>query len=99
MCIDGINCSMPNSQVEDVVELLRTPFDKGRRSANYTVCEDETSVMAWENVTLDAVMGNNQTGANCWKDIMEENHRNAKMPSYQDEVFRFMLCIWMLYIY
>lgn len=54
--------------------------------------------MAWENVTLDVVMGNDQTGANYWKDTMEENHRNVKMPSYQDEVFWIMLCIWMLCI-
>lgn len=47
MCIDDINYSMPNSQVQDVVELFGTPFDKNaQRSANYTVGKDEALVMA-----------------------------------------------------
>lgn len=46
-------------------------------------------------MTLDAAMGNDHTRANYWKDIKEENHHNVKTPSYQDELFWIMLCIWM----
>ena len=47
MCIDDINYLMPNSQVQDVVELFGTLFDKkAQRSAHYTVGKDGTLVMA-----------------------------------------------------
>lgn len=46
VCIDDLYYSMPNSEVQDVMPLFGTPFDKkGQRSANYTMGEDEALVM------------------------------------------------------
>jgi hypothetical protein len=83
--IDDISLSnqFPFTSNEDVVEVNRTPIAKKRwaRSANYFVEEDEALVVAWENVSLDLVIGRDQSTKAYWMRIADHFHKNVKKPS------------------
>ena len=51
------------------------------RSANYSIPEDEALVMAWESVSLDPIIGIDQSSNTYWNRIYDHFHRNVKTPS------------------
>jgi hypothetical protein len=62
---------------EDVEEIEEGVFDasqgkKRPRTVNYTEIEDTCLVRAWEQVSLDAVAGNDQTGKRYWQRIEDK---------------------------
>jgi len=83
--IDDISLSnqFPVASNEDVVEVNPTPTAKKRwaRSSNYSVEEDEALVLAWENVSLDPVIGRDQSMKTYWMRIAEHFHQNVSKPS------------------
>ncbi|RLN35930.1 hypothetical protein C2845_PM03G07690 [Panicum miliaceum] len=83
--IDDISLSnqFPLANNEDVVEVNPTPIAKKRwaRSANYSVEEDEALVVARENVSLDPVIGRDQSMKTYWMRIADHFHQNVKKPS------------------
>ncbi|PAN35087.1 hypothetical protein PAHAL_6G179800 [Panicum hallii] len=83
--IDDISLSnqFPFASNEDVVEVNRTPIAKKRwaRSADYFVEEDEALVVAWENVSLDPVIGRDQSMKTYWMRIADHFHKNVKKPT------------------
>lgn len=88
--IGRISLSMPLDQFEeqveaeeDVCDVSQSSMKKGARQANYSNDEDEALVMAWESVTLDGVIRNDQSGANYCKRIEDQSHQNVKTPSNQ----------------
>ncbi|CAN6205715.1 unnamed protein product [Urochloa humidicola] len=54
---------------------------RGGRSSNYSVEEDEALVLAWESVSLDPVIGKDQSMKTYWKRIVDHFQRNVKTPS------------------
>ncbi|RLN24799.1 hypothetical protein C2845_PM07G07830 [Panicum miliaceum] len=84
--IDDISLSnqIPFESNEDVTDQPNpTPGAKKRwaRSANYSVQEDEALVLAWESVSLDPIIGKDQSMKTYWKCIADHFHRNVKTPS------------------
>jgi hypothetical protein len=62
---------------EDVEEIEEGVFDasqgkKRPRTVNYTEIEDTCLVRAWEQVSLDAVAGTDQTGKRYWQRIEDK---------------------------
>lgn len=51
------------------------------RTSNYTETEDVCLLQAWESVSLDKVIGKDQTFGNCWQRIEEKYHRILLFPS------------------
>lgn len=60
--------------VEDVVEVPFPASKKKPRGGNYSVSEDETLVLARENVTLDPVVVKDQPVASYWQHIVDYYH-------------------------
>lgn len=56
---------------EDVVGDPTLTSKKKARGGNYSVSEDEALVFAWENVSLDTVMGKDQPGMSYWQRIAD----------------------------
>lgn len=82
--IDDISMSNPISLAnQDIPEVNATHNAKKKwaRSANYSVQEDEALVLAWESVSLDPVIGKDQSMKTYWKRIADHFHRNVKTPS------------------
>ena len=46
-----------------------------KRSLNYTELEDKILIKAWESVSLDAVIGNDQTDKKYWQRVDDKCHR------------------------
>ncbi|KQK07643.1 hypothetical protein BRADI_2g36772v3 [Brachypodium distachyon] len=71
--------------VDDDVEVMDDegfidPFPSKGRQMNYTIQEDETLVLAWEAITLDAVHGVEQSGSTYWQRIHEHYHQIKNTP-------------------
>ncbi|CAO2044919.1 unnamed protein product [Urochloa humidicola] len=81
--IDDISLSnaIPFASNEDVAEVAPTAKKRGARSSNYSVQEDEALVLAWESVSLDPVIGRDQSMKTYWKRIADHFHRNVSTPS------------------
>lgn len=54
---------------------------RGGRSSNYLVQEDEALVLAWESVSLNPVLGKDQSMKTYWKHIADHFHGIVKTPS------------------
>lgn len=67
---------------EDVID-ASSSRKRGAWSNNYTIDEDVALVIAWESVTLDAIIGTDQLGSNYWSLIEEHSSRNVKTLSDQ----------------
>jgi hypothetical protein len=68
---------------DEVLEVTPTPATKKKwaRSSNYSIDEDEALVKAWENVSLDPIIGVDQNVKTYWKRIADHFYRNVKTPS------------------
>jgi hypothetical protein len=66
---DPIDISVPmsfESLNEDPIEINPLKMKKWARSANYSPQEDEALVMAWESVSLDPIIGTDQSSNTYW---------------------------------
>ena len=66
IAIEDFCSSMSYEEYADEADFeVPTPTAKKlhSRCSNYTTQEDEALIMAWENVTLDAVKGTDQTSS------------------------------------
>ena len=92
--LDAFECGMPEAEAEegdglgddDLQEIGEDEFDEGgpklgKRAGNYTELEDTTLIRAWESVTLDGDVGNDQTRARYWCRIEDKYHKLMPVPS------------------
>lgn len=73
--------SMDLEDAFDSTQNQNTPTQKKKRQLNYTDVEDIALLNAWEKVSLDPVIGNDQTGSNYWQRIEDLFHRFMPQPS------------------
>jgi hypothetical protein len=81
---DPIDISVPmsfESLNKDPIEINPLKKKKWARSANYSPQEDETLVMAWESVSLDPIIGTDESSNIYWNRIYDHFHDNVKTPS------------------
>ena len=68
--VDDLELCSPIGEQEFPIEDASSPVRKSqKRSTNYSEKEDEALVLAWQNISLDAVHGNEQSRATYWKRI------------------------------
>ena len=92
--LDAFDCGMLEAEPEegdglgddDLQEIGEDEFDEGgpklgKRAGNYTELEDTTLIRAWESVTLDGGVGNDQTRARYWCRIEDKYHKLMPVPS------------------
>ncbi|CAN6299154.1 unnamed protein product [Urochloa humidicola] len=72
--------AIPFTSNEDV-EVAPSAKKRWSRSSNYSVQEDEALVLAWESVSLDPVIGKDQSMKTYWMRIADHFHRNVNTPS------------------
>ena len=66
-----------------------------RRTKSYTQFEDEILIKAWQEVSIDSVSGNDQTGKKYWQRIEDKFFRMmAKNPSRTPRTYRSLQGRW-----
>ncbi|GJM88361.1 hypothetical protein PR202_ga04416 [Eleusine coracana subsp. coracana] len=75
-------------RIEDINLTNDVPLDvtplapkKRSRTGNYSTAEDEALVLAWENVSIDPIIGTDQDRSTYWDRIAEHYNRNVKSTS------------------
>jgi hypothetical protein len=68
---------------DDEVEVIEEADYDARvgRTGNYTETEDVCLVKAWESISLDSIVGKDQTYGNYWQRIEDKFHQMMPFPS------------------
>lgn len=73
--VEEVEEEVYGDDVEEVEEEFFDVSQKNGRSKNYTEFEDIALVKAWASVSLDAVIGNDQTRKKYWERIEDKFHQ------------------------
>jgi len=74
-------CNEQQSQEVLVTPSASSARPNHKRSTNFSEKEDEILVSAWLNVSLDPIIGANQTHKSYWTRIHDYFHENLTFPS------------------